>query len=535
MNLIFVTGGVFSSLGKGVFASSLARLLKSCDLNVALMKIDPYLNCDAGTLNPFEHGEVFVTRDGKECDLDVGNYERFLGRIAVREQNVMMGSVYSSVIDSERRGEYLGKTLQLIPHVTNEIKKRISDCFKATKCELLVVEIGGTVGDFESDIVLEAIRQLRDNGDHKALYIHMALVPVIASGEFKTKPLQHSVRQLLSRGIVPDAIVCRSDRKTTREIKEKIALFCPVSANRIFDSHNVVNVYSMPMELDKQAIQQVVFKHFGLNEKKADLTKWHKVVEGLKAASENDCEKKVGIVGKYAGAGNDTYFSVFEAISHAAGSLGTCVSSELIDAEKIEKMNEKDLNDYLKQFNGIIVPGGFGSRGVEGKIKVIKYCRENNAPFFGLCYGFQLAVIEIARNVLKLENANTTEIDWDAKYPVIDLLPEQKKLFEENGKKGGTMRLGAHEVEVKKGSKAFELYGSGKVIERFRHRWEVNPKFIEQLEEVMVFSGKHPNSEIMQIGELKNHKFFIGTQFHPEFESTPEKPQALFVGFVKSL
>ncbi|MFH0922729.1 MAG: CTP synthase (glutamine hydrolyzing) [Candidatus Micrarchaeota archaeon] len=516
---VFVTGGVLSSLGKGIVTSSIAKLLKSSGINANAMKIDVYLNSDAGTLNPFEHGEVFVTQDGFECDLDVGNYERFLNIFAKREQNLMMGQVYKSVIDKERRGDYLGKTLQMIPHVTNEVKQRIRHAAKVTEADVLVVELGGTVGDIESETVLEAIRQMRFDGD-EVLFVHLALVPTIITGEQKTKPMQHSVKALLSAGIQPDLLIARSDKMIPKDIRNKLALFCNVSPESVFCSPNVETTYEVPLVLQEQKMHEVIAEKLGLKLKNEDLAEWKELL-----SRKPKIEKKIAVVGKYATA-KDTYTSVFEAIKHAALHNGVRVDAVLLDSEKIEAGKQS-----LEGLDAIIVPGGFGERGVEGIIQAIQYARENNVPYLGLCYGLQLAIVEFARNVMGLKDANSTELNAETKHPVIDFLPEQKAISD----KGGTMRLGAYELKIIKGTKAYGLYQSEKVFKRFRHRYEINPEFVERFEKAgFVFSGRDPRREIMKIGELREHNFFIGTQAHPEFDSRLEKPEPLFDGLIKA-
>ncbi|MBI3588021.1 CTP synthase [Candidatus Micrarchaeota archaeon] len=524
---VFVTGGVLSSLGKGSFAASLAKLLKEGGVKVSVMKIDPYLNCDAGTLNPFEHGEVFVTRDGFECDLDVGNYERFLNEFAVHEQNLMMGSVYKAVIDKERRGDYLGKTIQLIPHATNEVKARIRSCAKVTGADVLIVEIGGTVGDLESEVVLEAARQMNFEEPPEAVtFVHLALVPTITTGEAKTKPMQHSVKALLARGITPNFLVARADSMLTNPVKEKIALFCNVREENVFTSPTLDSVYELPLTLEKQGVAQRICERMHVKFEDGKLDEWKKLVGRLKELREKGPTVKIGVVGKYATGAKDAYMSVFESLLHAGVHNDVHVDASLIDSEALEKGKAN-----LSEFQGILVPGGFGGRGVEGKIAAVKFARENGVPYLGICYGLQLAVIESGRNLLGFKDANTTENEPDTKHPVIDILPEQKTVTE----KGGTMRLGAKQVLVLKGTKAFELYKSEKITKRFRHRYEINPEFVKQFEEAgWVFSGKDPEREIMKIGELKDHPFFMGTQAHPEFDSRLEEPEPLYYGFVKA-
>ena len=517
---VFVTGGVLSSLGKGILSSSIARILKSRGINSNCMKIDVYLNCDAGTLNPFEHGEVFVTQDGFECDLDVGNYERFLNIFARKEQNLMMGQVYKAVIEKERKGEFLGKTLQMIPHVTNEVKHRIRATAKATGVEVLVVEIGGTVGDIESEVVLEAIRQMRFNGD-EVVFIHLALVPTITTGEQKTKPLQHSVKMLLASGIQPDGVVARSEKHLNKEARAKIAMFCNVAPEAVFVSPTVDNIYKLPLVLEEQGIENLIAEKLSLKLKERDLGEWKELLD-----KKPKTEKTIAVVGKYATT-RDTYMSVFEALQHAALNNDVKLNAVLIDSEKVEGGTQK-----LDDFDGFVVPGGFGERGVEGIIQTVRYARESDKPYLGLCYGLQLAIIESARNVLGWKDAHTTEINPGTKHPVICLLPEQHAIED----KGGTMRLGAYEVKVEKDTLAFGCYKSEKIHKRFRHRYEINPELIPDLEKIgWVFSGRDPKREIRKIGELKGHKFLIGSQYHPEFDSRLEQPEPLFDGFVKAL
>ncbi|MFH1200269.1 MAG: CTP synthase [Candidatus Micrarchaeota archaeon] len=523
VKFIFVTGGVLSSLGKGILTASLARILKIGGLDVSLMKIDPYLNCDAGTLNPYEHGEVFVTQDGFECDLDVGNYERFTDVFARKEQNLMMGAVYKTVIDRERKGDYLGNTIQLIPHGTNEIKRRIRLAAEVTKCDVLLVEIGGTVGDIESEVVLEAARQMRfENGANPSvLFVHLALVPVIITNEQKTKPMQHSVKALLGRGITPDILVARSKDNILEGTRKKIALMCNVLPDSVFCSPDQKNIYDIPRVLREQGIEDVLAKKLDLKLKKGARDSWEPLLE-----KPLRHKKRVAVIGKYAQTTKDTYMSVFEAIRHAAMHNGIDAEIALVNSEDIEKGKAE-----LKGYDAIVAPGGFGARGTEGKIAAAKYARENNVPYLGLCYGLQLAVIEYARNVCGLAGANTTENDDKTPHPVIDLLPEQKAVTD----KGGTMRLGAKSVLVKKGTTAAEAYKhemkDGRIFKRFRHRYEVNPQYVERLERAgMIFSGRDPEKEIMKIFELpkKTHKFMMGTQYHPEFDSRLERPEPLF-------
>jgi CTP synthase len=524
---VFVTGGVLSSLGKGILAASITKLLRQGGVKAVSMKVDPYLNCDAGTLNPFEHGEVFVTRDGFECDLDVGNYERFSNEFAVKEQNLMMGSVYKTVIERERRGEYLGKTIQLIPHATNEVKARIRNCAKATEAEVLVVEIGGTVGDIESEVVLEAARQMNFEEPPEAVtFVHLALVPTITTGEVKTKPMQHSVKSLLARGITPNFIVARSPKMIAEPVKEKLSLFCNVRPENVFCSPDAVTIYEVPMLLEKQGMHERLSERMDLKLRKLDLKEWSGLVDRLKKCAITEKKVRIGVIGKYA-TSKDTYMSVFEALNHASAHAGVCVEADLVDSEEIEKHGIGALKDY----HGILVPGGFGGRGIEGKIAAIQYAREKDVPYLGICYGLQLAIVESARNVLGWKDANSSENDETTKHAVIDLLPEQRSVTE----KGGTMRLGAYDVAIVKGTGAHKLYGSEKISKRFRHRYEINPEFIPDLEKAgWVFSGKDPKREIMKVGELTGHAYFMGSQYHPEFDSRLETPEPMFLGFVSA-
>jgi len=522
---VFVTGGVLSSLGKGILASSVARLLESSGVNVSIMKIDPYLNCDAGTLNPFEHGEVFVTQDGFECDLDLGNYERFLGINSKREQNLMMGMVYKTIIDNERRGEFLGKTLQLIPHATNEIKRRIRRAAEVTNADLLVVEVGGTVGDIESEIVFEAIRQIRfEQAPEDTACIHLALVPTILTGEQKTKPLQHSVKNLLARGLTPDLIVARCDAPLSESTQEKISQQCNVRRTDVFYSPTVRTVYELPLILEKQGIHESLAKKMKLDTRECELANWRKLVEQTLSGPEI----KVAVAGKYATM-KDTYMSVFEALVHAGAANSCRIKADLVDSEAIER---EGADKILEGYDAIIVPGGYGKRGVEGKIEAVKYCRVNGVPYLGICYGFQMAVIEIARNVLGWTDANSSEVEPNTSHPVIDLLPEQKQVKE----MGGTNRLGAKNVDLKKGTTAHKIYASDRVYKRFRHRYEMNPVYIKDLEDAgVVFSGVDAaGANIMKVLELPGHPFFFGTQYHPEFDSRLENPEPAFNSLIKA-
>lgn len=507
-----------SSLGKGLLASSICHVLRNSSLNAYCMKIDPYLNCDAGTLNPHEHGEVFVTLDGHEGDLDLGNYERFSETNSVKEQNLMMGEVYSSVLSKERRGVFLGKTVQLIPHVTNEIKERIVKAAEKTKADFLVVELGGTVGDIESDLVLEAVRELKYEGKYECLFIHLALVPTIITGEEKTKPMQHSVKTLLSKGIIPDFIIARSSSPLSEKSREKIGLMCNVPKEYIFSSYDLTNVYLLPRVLKEQGFTDKLLSKLGFSESHF-VDPWNDLLS--RKTLKNI---KIAVVGKYSASGKDAYMSVFEALKHAGYNLNVQVNADLIDSEKL------DINS-LKNYDGILVPGGFGSRGVEGMIEAIHYARTNSKPFLGICYGLQLAVIEVARS-LGMKDANSTEINPDTKYPVIDLLPEQKQITD----LGGSMRLGGKKILLKDNTTFMKLYNSKQMVKRFRHRFEVNPDFTGKLNELLVFSSTDETGKINKSIELMNssHPFFIGVQFHPEFDSRVTNPEPLFYNFIKA-
>lgn len=515
MRYVVVTGGVMSGLGKGITTASIAKIIQAMGYKVTVIKIDPYLNVDAGTMSPFEHGEVFVLEDGGEVDLDLGNYERFLNINLTKNHNITTGKIYKKVIEKERRGDYLGKTVQVIPHVTDEIKFEIRKV--AEKFDITVVEVGGTVGDIEGMPFLEALRQLFLEED--VVFVHVTLVPSLeVVGEQKTKPTQHSVRELREAGISPHLIVCRSRKPLSEKTRKKIALFCNVMDEQVISNHDVSNIYQVPLVLEKQKVGEKIIQNFGFL-RNCDLKNWEKII-----SKKIEKEVRVALCGKYVEL-EDSYISIIEALKHASYFTGIKANLELLDAEKIDSYD-------LKNFNGIIVPIGYGSRGAEGKIKAIKFARENKIPYLGLCYGMQLAIVEYARNVLNLKNANSTEIDPKTPHPVIDLLPEQQKI----SKLGGTMRLGAYEAVLEKNSLAFKLYKKKRIFERHRHRWEVNPKYVDLLQSKdLVFSGKSPNGVVMEIMELKNHPFFFGTQFHPEYKSRLENPSPPFVGFLKAM
>ncbi len=530
---IFVTGGVVSGLGKGITTASLGCTLKSKGFSVTAIKIDPYINVDAGTLRPTEHGEVWVTEDGGEIDQDLGHYERFLDVTLGKDHNITTGQVYREVIEKERRGEFLGKTVEVIPHIPDEIKRRIKSVAANTKADFVFVEIGGVVGDYQNILFLEAARLLKLDGE-KTIFIHVGYLPVLHHiGEMKSKPLQHSVRALMQAGIIPDFIVCRSEAPLDGVRKDKIAMFCNVREKDIIENPDLESIYELPLLFEEQRFGERVLEKLSMAPLSADMKEWREVVGKMKTAGKRI---KIGIVGKYFDIGSfklaDSYISVIEAVKHASAWQGVTPEIIWMNSKEFEKNPEK-LNE-LKNVDGVIVPGGFGSSGIEGKIAAIKYARENNIPFFGLCYGLQLAVIEYARNVCSMSGANSTEIDPDTKYPVIDILPEQKKIIEGRNY-GATMRLGGQEVTIKTGTLASRLYGKDKVVERFRHRYEISPQYVSELEKNgFVMSGSTPDNRIKQIGELPNLRFFLGTQFHPEFTSRFLSPNPLFMGFIEA-
>ena len=521
---VFVTGGVASGLGKGITSASLARLLKSRGLRVTLQKLDPYINVDPGTMNPFEHGEVFVLDDGAETDLDLGHYERFTDETLRRESNVTTGAVYQSVIQKERRGEFLGKTVQVIPHITNEIKDRIRKLAAATDADVCVIEVGGTVGDIESLPFLEAIRQLRNEvGRDNVAFVHVSLMPFIGpTGELKTKPTQHSVKELRSLGIQPDVIVCRSDRTITRHLKEKISLLCDVEIQGVISAVDAESIYEVPLILHQEGLDRYLAHLLRLPDDEPDLREWTALVNKIEAAT---LPVNIFMVGKYVHL-RDAYLSVIEALTHAGFHNGARVTLTWISSDELVAGG---VAEVLAGADGILVPGGFGIRGVEGKVEAIRFARENNIPYLGLCLGLQCAVIEFARNVCGLEGANSSEFDPATQHPVIDLLPEQEGVVD----MGGTMRLGAYPAHLTPGTRAEIEYGAPVVDERHRHRYEVNPKYHQVLQEHgLTFSGMSPDGRLVEIIELANHPFFMAGQFHPELKSRPTRPHPLFRGFV---
>jgi len=524
---IFITGGVLSSVGKGILTSSIGKMLQARGLKVTAIKIDPYVNVDAGTMNPYIHGEVYVTDDGGETDLDLGWYERFLNIDLCKHNNITTGQVYQAVIDRERKGDFLGKCVQIVPHVTNEIKRRIRYVADESKVDVVLTECGGTVGDIEGLPFLEAIRQMRlEEGFENTLYVHVALVPILdVTGEMKTKPLQHSVNELRRIGIQPDTIVARCEEMIDSEALLKIALFGTIPEKAVFCSYNVPSVYQVPLILDEQGMGDYICKRLQLPDLKPSWSEWKQFVD---AVLNPRFEVKIALVGKYAGL-VDSYVSMNEALRHAGAACQTRVQIDYIEAETFEK--EQQTLESLRNYDGIFIPYGFGPRGTEGKMKTIRFTRENNVPFLGICYGFQLSVIEFARSVCGLEDANSTEINPETRHPVIDLMPEQLGVKQ----KGATMRLGVNKIAIVKGTLAHKLYGSEEIYERHRHRWEVNPGYWDVLtKHGMVFSGKSPDGRRMEILELPDRFYFFASQFHGEFKSRPSKPDAEYYGFVKA-
>lgn len=530
---IFVTGGVVSSLGKGITAASLGRLLKNRGYKVTIQKFDPYINIDPGTMSPYQHGEVFVTDDGAETDLDLGHYERFIDVNLSKASNVTTGKVYQSVINKERKGEYLGSTIQVIPHITNEIKERVLRVGRNDNADIVVTEIGGTVGDIESLPFLEAIRQVKKDVPNRndVLYIHVTLIPYIhAAGELKTKPTQHSVKELRSIGIQPDIIVCRTEKTVSDDMKKKIALFCDVDARAVINNETCSTIYEVPLLLQEEGLDRIVLEKLGLEDRHCDMDEWTAMVNRIKETDASDKEINIALVGKYV-ALHDAYLSVVESLHHAGYANGVQVKIKWIDSEELENPGV-NLDEVFGDISGIVIPGGFGSRGVEGKIATVRYAREHKVPFLGLCLGMQCAVIEFARHVCGMEGANSTEFVPDTPYPVIDLMADQADVTE----KGGTMRLGTYPCKLMEGSVARSLYDNNEIIyERHRHRYEVNNDFRAKLEEKgLVFSGTSPDNRLVEIIELKDHPYFEATQAHPEFKSRPTRPHPLFMGLIKA-
>lgn len=523
---IFVTGGVVSSLGKGITAASLGRLLKNRGLKVSIQKFDPYINIDPGTMSPYQHGEVFVTNDGAETDLDLGHYERFIDENLSKNSNVTTGKIYWSVISKERKGDYLGGTVQVIPHITNEIKERVYRVAKERDVDVVITEIGGTVGDIESLPFLEAIRQIKyDVGRENVCFIHVTLVPYLGkSGELKTKPTQHSVKELTSIGIQPDIIVCRSEKPISEDMKEKIGLFCNVEEKSVIQNLDAENLYEVPLMLHKEGLDTLICEKFNLGCNEIDNNEWEGMVDRIKNLSKN---VNIALVGKYVEL-HDAYISVVEALSHGGYANDANVNIKWVNAVDVTSEN---VDELLGDVDGILVPGGFGDRGIEGKIESIKYARENKVPLFGICLGMQCSVIEFARDVLNFASANSSEFDSESQYSVIDLMPDQKDIDE----KGGTMRLGVYPCRLEKNTKALEAYGEEVIYERHRHRYEFNNEFRKQLTQAgLVLSGSSPDGRLIEIVEIKDHPWFVGVQFHPELKSRPNRPHPLFREFIKA-
>ncbi len=522
---IFVTGGVVSGIGKGITAASLGRLLKARGLRVTIQKFDPYLNIDPGTMSPYQHGEVYVTDDGAETDLDLGHYERFIDENLTKNSNFTTGKLYWSVIAKERRGDYLGGTVQVIPHITNEIKEKIFQVGLEGNTDVVITEIGGTVGDIESQPFIEAIRQVAgDVGKENSMYIHVTLVPYLrSSGELKTKPTQHSVKELLGLGIQPDMVVCRSEMPMDDDLKNKISLFCNVAPGNVIQNQNVDTIYDVPLMLEAQDISEKVVKRLGIDCPKPDLTEWKGLVDKVKSLKHT---VKIALVGKYV-ALHDAYLSVAEALRHGGFECGADIDIDWIDAENV---TEENADALLHDADGILVPGGFGDRGIEGKIRAVSYARENKIPFFGICLGMQLAVVEYARNVAGLPGAHSSELSPDTPYPVIDLMPEQKDV----DKMGGTMRLGAFPCVIAEGTNSYAAYGTAEISERHRHRYEFNNAYRDKLTASgLTLAGQSPDGRLIEIVEIKEHPWFVGVQFHPEFKTRPNRPHPLFRDFVK--
>ncbi len=525
---IFVTGGVVSSLGKGITAASLGRLLKNRGYRVTIQKFDPYLNIDPGTMSPYQHGEVFVTDDGAETDLDLGHYERFIDINLSQRSNVTSGRIYQTVISRERKGDYLGGTVQVIPHVTNAIKEQVFRVGQEVNADVVITEIGGTVGDIESQPFLEAIRQVKkDIGKENVLYIHVTLLPYIsASGELKTKPTQHSVKEMRSIGIQPDIIVCRSEYPISQEMKEKIALFCDVDVDAIIENRTAQSIYEVPLMMQHEGLDKIVLRKLQLEDKPLDMSDWEHMVDRM---LHPQGELEVALVGKYVSL-HDAYLSVVESLDHAGYAFNRKVNIRWIDSEEVEAAD--DLAPLFAGVDGIVVPGGFGSRGVEGKIRTIRFAREHKIPYLGLCLGMQCAVMEFARNVCGIEDAISSEFDADAEHPVIDLMPDQVDVED----KGGTMRLGLYPCKLVDGTRSRDLYGEELVYERHRHRYEFNNAYRKQLTDAgLILAGTSPDERLVEIVEVKDHPFFVAVQFHPEFKSRPNNPHPLFYGFIQAM
>ena len=524
---IFVTGGVTSSLGKGIIAASLAKLLQARGLRVTIQKFDPYINIDPGTMNPYEHGECYVTEDGAETDLDLGHYERYLNIFTSQANNVTTGRIYQTVINKEREGAYLGKTVQVVPHITDEIKRRMLQLGQSGEFDIVITEIGGTVGDIESLPFVEAVRQLQwELPDEDSVVVHLTLIPYLkAAGELKTKPTQHSVKMLSQEGVHPDIIVCRTERPLNIELRRKIALFCNVKQEAVIEAADAPTIYEVPLAMMREKLDVICMKKLNIpNNKEPELSKWKEFLDKLKYPKG---KVNIGLIGKYLEL-QDAYKSILESFIHA-GAMNEC--QVVITNVHSEFITEDNVAEKLGGLDGLLVAPGFGHRGVEGKVVAVKYARENKLPFFGICLGMQMAAIEFARNVLGLKEAHSTEMNPETTEPVIDLMDEQKKVTD----KGGTMRLGAYPCDIKKGTLAYEIYGKPSISERHRHRWEFNNKYLDQFENAgMVASGKNPGTGLVEIIELSRHPFFIGVQYHPELKSTVENPHPIFVHFIKA-
>ncbi|HIE59576.1 MAG TPA: CTP synthase [Persephonella sp.] len=523
---IFITGGVLSSLGKGVTSAGIGAILEAMGYKITFLKLDPYLNVDPGTMNPYQHGEVYVTEDGAETDLDLGHYERFTNVVLTKYNNATSGKLYYQILEKERRGAYLGATVQIIPHFTNEIKRAIEKA--SSDAEIVLVEIGGTVGDIESLPFLEAIRQMSlEKGRNNSMFIHLTYVPYIkVAGELKTKPSQHSVKELRAIGIQPDVLICRAEKSLPKAIKRKLALFTNVHEDAVLSAPDLDTIYEIPIHLKKEKIDVVISKLLDIEYREPDLSKWKKIVYTLHQMKKSDEEVNIAIIGKYTEL-KDAYKSIDEALIHASIANKVKINVNWVRADDL---TDENIEEFLGKMDGILVPGGFGDRGVEGKIKAVKFAREHNIPYFGICLGMQVAVIEFARNVAGLENANSTEFDPQTPYPVIDLMPEQKSI----DKKGGTMRLGAYKCTIKEGTLAYEIYKQKEIYERHRHRYEFNIEYKKLLEEKgLVISGEYIVKKLPEIIEIPSHRWFIGCQFHPEFKSKPFLPHPIFKEFVR--
>jgi len=524
---IFVTGGVVSGLGKGITAASLGRLLKARGYKVTIQKFDPYINLDPGTMSPYQHGEVFVTEDGAETDLDLGHYERFIDENLNINSNTTTGKIYWSVLNKERKGEYLGATVQVIPHITNEIKERVYRANKVDNSDIVITEIGGTVGDIESHPYLEAIRQVsREIGRENCMYIHVTLIPYLSKGgEMKTKPTQHSVKELLSIGIQPDMVVLRTECPLSQDMKSKVSLFCNVEEDCIIQNLDAESLYEIPIMLEAEGLAKAVCKKLSLEDKTSDLTDW---MEVLNKERNMDKEVNIALVGKYVGL-HDAYLSIVESLRHAGIHNGANINISWVNSEDV---SDENAGDIFSDADGILVPGGFGDRGIEGKITAIKYARENNVPFLGICLGMQCAVIEFARNVMGYKDAHSSEIAPNTQHPVIDLMPEQRDIED----MGGTMRLGAYPCKLYEGTKSYEAYGEDLIYERHRHRYEFNNEYRKDFaEKGMIIAGISPNEKLVEIVEVKDHPWFVGVQFHPEFKSRPNRANPIFRDFIAAI